>query len=185
MNKMLSVLGLALATTLTGTVASANSGTIRFEGKITSTTCPIEVVNPGDGSTGNLVNMGSIEASRFTGIDQELSGKSFALRVNDNGGNCGLASGNPNAAKVTFTGDADTSGDYFGVTPTADGAKGVAIVIKDQTGVSIKPGDTSAPYTLVEGGVTDMVFNAYYRSTEANVEAGAASADVQFVVAIN
>ncbi|MBI6810594.1 type 1 fimbrial protein, partial [Pseudomonas amygdali] len=29
MNKMLSVLGLALATTLTGTVASANSGTIR------------------------------------------------------------------------------------------------------------------------------------------------------------
>ncbi|KTB72083.1 MULTISPECIES: fimbrial protein [Pseudomonas] len=184
MNKMLSVLGLALATTLTGTAASANSGTIRFEGKITSTTCPIEVVNPGDGSTGNLVNMGSIEASRFTGIGDELSGKSFALRVNDNG-NCGLASGNLNAAKVTFIGDADSSGDYFGVTPTADGAKGVAIVIKDQTGVSIKPGDTSAPYTLVESGVTDMVFNAYYRSTAATVEAGAASADVQFVVAIN
>ncbi|KPB77782.1 fimbrial protein [Pseudomonas cannabina] len=186
MNKMLSVLGLALATTLTGTVAFANPGpgTIRFEGKITATTCPIEVVNPGDGSIGNLVNMGSIEASRFTGVGQELSGKSFALRVNDDG-SCGLTAGGPNAATVTFIGDADSSGDYFGVTPTADGAKGVAIVIKDQTGASIKPGDSSAPYTLVEGGVTDMVFNAYYRSTLPTVQAGAASADVQFVVAIN
>lgn len=183
---MLSVLGFALATTLTGTVAFANPGpgTIRFEGKITATTCPIEVVNPGDGSIGNLVNMGSIEASRFTGADQELSGKSFALRVNDDG-SCGLTAGGPNAAKVTFIGDADSSGDYFGVTPTVDGAKGVAIVIKDQTGASIKPGDSSAPYTLVEGGVTDMVFNAYYRSTLPTVQAGAASADVQFVVAIN
>ncbi|PHX52659.1 pilus assembly protein [Pseudomonas syringae pv. syringae] len=146
MNKMLSVLGLALATTLTGTVVSANPGpgTIRFEGKITATTCPIEV----DGS-------------------------------------CGLVDGDPNTAKVTFIGNADSSGDYFAVTPTADGAKGVAIVIKDQTLTSIKPGSQSAPYALIEGGATDMVFNAYYRSTAATVQAGAASADVQFVVAIN
>ncbi|WP_116828672.1 fimbrial protein [Pseudomonas syringae] len=186
MNKMLSVLGLALATTLTGTVVSANPGpgTIRFEGKITATTCPIEVVNPGDGSIGNVVNMGSIEANRFTGIGQELSGKSFALRVNDDG-SCGLVAGDPNSAIVTFIGNADSSGDYFAVTPTADGAKGVAIVIKDQTLTSIKPGSQSAPYALIEGGATDMVFNAYYRSTAATVQAGAASADVQFVVAIN
>ncbi|WP_445379934.1 fimbrial protein [Pseudomonas syringae] len=186
MNKMLSVLGLALATTLSATVVSANpgTGTLRFEGKITATTCPIEVVNPGDGSIGNLVNMGSVEASRFTGIGQELSGKSFALRVNDDG-SCGLTAGDPNTAKVTFIGNADSSGDYFAVTPTADGAKGVAIVIKDQTGTSIKPGDASAAYPLVEGGITDMVFNAYYRSTASTVQAGAASADVQFVVAIN
>ncbi|KPW93885.1 fimbrial protein [Pseudomonas syringae pv. coryli] len=187
MNKTLSVLGLALATTLTATVVSANPapGTIRFEGKITATTCPIEVVNPGDGSIGNVVNMGSIEASRFTGIGDEVSGKSFALRVNDDG-NCGLTSGGAaNTAKVTFIGAPDSSGDYFGVTPTVDGARGVAIVIKDQTGASIKPGDASAAYPLVEGGVTDMVFNAYYRSTLATVQPGAASADVQFVVGIN
>ncbi|AKT31407.1 fimbrial protein [Pseudomonas syringae pv. actinidiae] len=183
MNKMLSALGLALVTTLTGTAVSANTGTINFEGQITSSTCPIEVVNPGDGSVGNLVKMGSVEASRFTSAGQEQSGKSFALRVNDNG-SCGLTGASP-VATVTFNGLADSSGSYFGVTPTADGAKNIAIVIKDHSGASIAPGTESAPYPLVVAGTTDMIFNAYYRSTAVPVEAGIASASVQFIVAIN
>ncbi|EKG31571.1 fimbrial protein [Pseudomonas avellanae] len=125
----------------------------------------------------------SVEASRFNAVGQEYSGKSFALRVNDNGG-CGLT-GSSNVATVTFNGRADSSGSYFGITPTADGAKNVAIVIKDHSGASIAPGTESAPYPLIENGITDMVFDAYYRSTAATVEAGIASADVQFIVAIN
>ncbi|OUM07093.1 pilus assembly protein [Pseudomonas syringae] len=183
MKTTLSALGLALATALTGTAVSANTGTINFEGLITSSTCPIEVVNPGDGTVGNLVKMGSVEASRFDAIGQEYSGKSFALRVNDNG-SCGLTD-TDNTATVTFNGTADDSGSYFGVTPTEDGAKGVAIVIKDYTGASIAPGTESAPYPLIKGEVTSLVFNAYYRSTTSAVTAGAASADIQFVVAIN
>ncbi|WP_024677960.1 fimbrial protein [Pseudomonas syringae] len=183
MNKMLSALGLALVTTLTGTAVSANNGTINFEGQITSSTCPIDVVNPGDGAVGNLVKMGSVEASRFTAVGQEYSGKSFALRVNDNG-SCGLT-GTSDVATVTFSGRADSSGNYFGVTPTADGAKNVAIVIRDHSGASIAPGTQSASYPLIENGITDMVFDAYYRSTAAAVQAGIASADVQFIVAIN
>ncbi|BCX68053.1 MULTISPECIES: fimbrial protein [Pseudomonas] len=183
MKKHLLTLSLALTAALSGTSAFANTGTINFEGKITSSTCPIEVINPGDGSVGNLVKMGSIEASRFTAIGQEYSGKSFGLRVKGGAG-CNL---NPadNTAAVTFNGTADTSGNYFAVTPTNDGAKGVVIVLKDKTGTPIAPGAASADYDLNDTGETDMIFNAYYRSTAATVTAGAASADVQFIVAIN
>lgn len=176
-------LSLGLATALGGASAFANTGTINFEGQITNSTCPIEVVNPGDGAVGNLVKMGSIETSRFTAIGQELSGKSFALRVNDNG-SCGLT-GTDDVAKVTFNGTADAGGQYFAVTPTSDGATGVAIVIKDKTGSPLAPGAESAPYDLIEAGTTDMLFNAYYRSLTASVGAGTASADIQFIVAIN
>ena len=183
MKKQLATLLLALAGGLTGTQAFATTGTINFEGRITSSTCPIEVVNPEDGSVGNLVRMGTIEATRFSAIGQEYSGKSFALRVKGGTG-CGL---NPadNTASVTFNGTADASGDYFAVTPTADGAVGVAIVIKDHTGAAVAPGAASADYDLLDTGSTDMVFNAYYRSTALTVSAGAASANVQFIVAIN
>ncbi|MCS3467225.1 type 1 fimbria pilin [Pseudomonas sp. JUb42] len=183
MKKHLCALFIGLTTALAGTSAIANTGTINFEGKITSSTCPIEVVNPGDGAIGNLVKMGTIEASRFTAIGQEYSGKSFALRLTDNG-NCGLT-GTNDVAKVTFNGAADTSGTYFAVTPTADGAGGVVITLKDKTGVNVAPGTESADYALIENGVTDMLFNAYYRSTAATVTPGTASADVQFVVAVN
>lgn len=183
MKKHLLALSLGLSTALTGTSALANTGNINFEGKITSSTCPIEVVNPEDGQIGNLVKMGTIEASRFTATGQEYSGKSFALRVGNSAG-CSL---NPadNKATVTFNGTADTTGDYFAVTPTADGAKGVVIVLKDNSGKPIAPGATSAEYDLNDTGTTDMMFNAYYRSTLPAVTAGAASADVQFIVAIN
>lgn len=183
MKKTASVLGLTVAAALYAASASANTGTINFEGKITSSTCPIEVVNPGDGAVGNLVKMGSVDASRFTSVGQEYSGKRFALRIDDKG-SCGLT-GVDDVAKVTFNGTADTSGSYFGVTPTSDGATGVAIVIKDHTGAAVAPGEESAEYPLIKDGITDMVFNAYYRSTAAKVTAGTASADVQFVVAIN
>ncbi|MCF5470584.1 fimbrial protein [Pseudomonas syringae] len=178
-----SALGLALAAALAGPSAFANTGTINFEGKITSSTCPIEVVNPGDGAIGNQVKMGSVDASRFTGIGQEYSGKTFVLRLNDKG-NCNLT-GTHDVARVTFNGVGDSSGKYFGITPGNDGAKGVAIVIKDHTGTLVPPGAPSAKYPLITNSVNDMVFNAYYRSTATTVTAGTASADVQFVVAVN
>jgi major type 1 subunit fimbrin (pilin)/fimbrial protein len=174
-------LSLGLAASLAGTSALANTGTLNFEGKITSSTCPIQVVNPEDDTTGSQVKMGSIDAKRFTAPGQEYSGKSFALRIPDRAG-CALTG---TEAKVKFNGAADATGKFFAVTPTADGAKNVVIVLKDRTGASIDPGNDSAAYTLNATGRTDMVFNAYYRSTLATVEAGTASADIHFVVDIN
>ncbi|MNY65039.1 Fimbrial protein [compost metagenome] len=59
------------------------------------------------------------------------------------------------------------------------------INIKDQKNVALKPGADSPDYNLNDTGSTDLLFNAYYRSTSATVTAGVASADVQFIVAIN
>jgi len=170
MKKHLLALSLGLSVALAGTSAFANTGTLNFEGKITSSTCPIEVVNPEDGQVGNQVKMGSIEASRFTASGQEFSGKRFGLRVKGGAG-CGF---NPsgNTATVTFNGTADASGDYFAVTPTGDGAKNVVIVLKDKSGASIAPGAASTVYDLNDTGITDMLFDAYYRSTAATVMAG-------------
>jgi type 1 fimbria pilin len=182
MKKHLLALSLGLSAAVAGTSVYANTGTIHFEGQIKNSTCPIEIINPEDNSPGNQVKMGTIEASRFTGIDQEYRGKSFALRVD--GIKCGVKAGD--TATVTFNGTPHLpGGDYFQVTPTDDGAEGVAISLRDESGASIKPGTNSTSYDLLVGADTDMVFNAYYRSVASAVTAGVASADVPFVVTIN
>lgn len=182
MKKSLLALSLGLAAGLMGTSAFANTGTVKFEGKITSSTCPIEIINPEDGTVGNTVKMGSVDASAFTAAGQEKGGKSFVLRVSGAPG-CGITASS--VANTTFNGTADSSGAYFAVTPGVDGAKNVVISLRDKLGASIAPGAASADYDLNDGTSTDLVFNAYYRSTATGVTAGVASADVQFVVAIN
>lgn len=182
MKKSLLALSLGLSASLLGASAFANTGTIKFEGKVTSSTCPIQIVNPEDGSVGDLVKMGSVDSSRFTAVGQEHGGKRFALRV---GGGAGCAITAGSVANTTFNGIPDTSGNYFQVTPGLDGAKGVAISLRDQRGAAIAPGAASADYDLNVDAPTDLQFNAYYRSTAATVIAGVASADIQFVVAIN
>jgi len=182
LKKSLLALSLGLAAGVAGTSAFANTGTINFEGQITSGSCPIVIVNPADGSTGNQVKMGSIEASRFTASGQERGGKSFALRVPDNAG-CNITANSK--ASVKFNGTPDPTNSYFAITPTQDGAKNVVIVLKDRTGTPIAPGSASAEYDLNDTGSTDLRFDAYYRSTALAVLAGVASADIQFVVDIN
>ncbi len=184
MKKSLLALSLGLAASFAGTHALANPGVINFEGMITSSTCPIDVVNPGDGSIGNLVKMVGVDASRFTDTGQELGGKGFVLRVKGGSG-CVLDPTNPNVAKVTFSGVTDTSGDYFAVTPTIDGAKGVAIALRDAKGVLLSSGVESAAYPINSDRPTDLRFNAAYRSLARTVTPGVASADIQFSVAVN
>lgn len=184
MKKSLLALSLGVAASLAGASAFANPGVISFEGMITNSTCPIDVVNPGDGSIGNLVKMVGVEASRFTATGQEYGGKPFVLRVKGGSG-CVLDPTNPNVAKVTFTGVTDVSGDYYAVTPTADGAKGVAIALRDGTGKLLASGQESDAYPLNADRPTDLRFGATYRSILPAVVAGVASADIQFSVAVN
>jgi major type 1 subunit fimbrin (pilin)/fimbrial protein len=182
LKKSLLALSLGLAAGVAGTSAFANTGTINFEGQITSGSCPIEVVNPADNSIGNQVKMGSVAASRFTATGQEHGGKSFALRVPDNSG-CNITANSK--ASVKFNGTPDPSGSYFALTPTPDAAKDVVIALKDRSGTPLVPGTSSPDYDLNDSGPTDLLFYATYRSTATTVTAGRASADVQFVVDIN
>jgi type 1 fimbria pilin len=179
LKKSLLALSLGLTAGLAGTSAFANTGNILFEGKITNSTCPIEIVNPENGLPGNHVNMGTVHTSSFGGANQEQPGKGFLLRVRGDGG-CTIAPGE--SAKVTFNGNPDTTNTYFAVT---GGATGVVITLKDRTGANLAPGTASAEYPLTPGEVTDMRFDALYRSTVASPVAGAVSADISFVVAIN
>lgn len=181
MQKSLIALCLGLAASLAGTSVLAKTGTINFEGMITASTCPIDIVNPGDGSIGNVVRMGSIDAKHFTAANQERGARPFALRVT---GGAGCTITPASKATVTFNGTPDASGDYFAVTPTADGARNVVLVIKDKTGAALAPGSASAEYALTPTVPTDMRFDAYYRSTAITVTAGVASADVSFIVDI-
>jgi len=186
MKKSLIALSMGLAASLAGTTAFANPGHIDFEGMITSSTCPIDVVNPGDGSIGNLVKMVSVEASRFTSTGQEYGGKDFNLRVKGGTG-CVLDPVNPNVAKVTFTGrPAGTADEFYQVTPTTDGAKGVAIALRDRlSGALLSPGVESDEYPLFADRPTDLEFTATYRSILPAVTAGPASARIGFSVAVN
>lgn len=184
MKKTLIPLALGLLTGLASNIATANTGTINFVGKIDSSTCPIEVVNPGSGAIGNEVSMGTISPSRFTQVGQEYPGNDFVLRVPTDAG-CNLDPDNPNTGTVTFTGTADTSGDYYATKNFTGAATGVAIVIKDNTGAAVKNGTASNTYPLSATVASDMKFDAYYRSTAAIVTPGPADADIAFLVTIN
>ncbi|MGJ7549411.1 fimbrial protein [Pseudomonas alloputida] len=180
MKQSVVALSLGLLTLTAGTSAFANSGTLDFEGRITADGCPIEIVNPGDGSVGSTVRMGDLPSSQFKNVGEEYVGKRFELVVRD-GGACGLSD---NSATVTFTGTADPSGEYFAVTGGSDGAKGVAISLRDKNNKGVKPGSATDAFDLNNTGETRLPFDAYYRSTAATVTAGAASATVSFTVDI-
>jgi len=179
MKKKLVALPVGLVASLMGSSVFANS--VFFEGSITAETCPIEIVNPGDGSVDNRVSMGDVAAGRFPTTGTEVRGAAFAVRVPDKA-ICQITEDN---ALVTFNGDADGTGDYFKVNPVNGAATGVSIVIRDLSNASIKPGGTSVAYPLNASGPTDLRFDAYYRSTATAVTAGPASAHVRYSVAYN
>lgn len=172
------VLSLGLLTGLASNAAFA-SGSIFFEGRITPETCPIEIVNPGDGNVSDRVAMGEIPMGRFPAANVEVRGASFDIRVPDKL-DCGISEDN---AFVKFDGAADASGDYFSIGNNAGTAQNISIVIRDKSKASIKPGGTSVDYPLNATGPTDLRFDAYYRSTASSVTHGLASAQIRYTVA--
>lgn len=177
MKKKLIALPFGLLASLIGSSAFANAS-VFFEGTITAETCPIEIVNPGDGSPGNRIAMGDVPLSKFSAVGDEVRGASFAVRVPDKA-SCG---GGADNANVTYNGAADPSGSYFRIDPSTGAATGVAIAIRDVNKTSIAPGGTSVDYVLADNGPTDMRFDVYYRSIENTITAGPASAQVNYTV---
>ncbi len=174
-------LGLALSFAVPS--AFATTGTINFAGKITSATCPIEIVNPETGLVGNLVRMGEVDASAFTSVGTQAGGGGFQMRITPSSV-CVMDPTKLNAT-VTFTSVQGGGGDHYGVKPVSGAAEGVAVAIKDFTGELLPSGSTSAIYPLSETDPTLMYFYASYISTQAIVSAGPADADVSFRVNIN
>lgn len=174
-------LGLALGMATTSVFAT--EGTINFSGKISSASCPIEIVNPESGAVSNLVPMGEVDAGTFSGVGTEGGGRAFQMRITP-GSNCTLDPAKLNAT-VTFNSVQGGGGDHYGIKPVPDAAKGVAVAIKDHEQNLVKNGTASALYPLSETDPTLMYFTASYIATAAAVTPGPADADVSFRVDFN
>ncbi|MHC8305643.1 fimbrial protein [Pseudomonas sp. PB3P13] len=181
MKTSLLALPLGLALSMAATSALAFDGTINFAGKITSATCPIQIVNPESGAVGNLVPMGSVDAGDFSGSGTEGGGRGFQMRLTPDS-TCVIDKFN---AKVTFTSVQGGGGDHYGIKNVAGAATGVAVGIKDNTNTLVKNGTASAVYPLSATDPTLMYFTAVYVATADAVTPGPADADVNFRVDIN
>jgi type 1 fimbria pilin len=183
MKTSLLALPLALSMGLAATSAFAADGRINFTGNIKSATCPIEIVNPENGSVGNLVSLGWVDANDFKGVDTVAGERAFQMRVTP-GSACVLDPLKLNAT-VTFNSVYGGGGDHYGLKPTGTPAKGVAVAIKDVSGNYIRNGAKSVVYKLDETKPTLMDFTAMYIATAATVTPGPADSDVEFTLNIN
>lgn len=173
----------ALILALASTSALATDGTINFYGQIKGGTCPIEIIDPISGSVSNLVQLGSVLATQFSGPGSEAGSRAFGMRITP-GTNCTIAPGS--TASMTFTslqGGAGSGGTLYGLKP--GGAEGVAISIKDRSGNVVPNGVASADFPLSDTDPTNINFLAAYQATTGSVTPGPAEADITFSVAIN
>ncbi|MGH8467092.1 MAG: fimbrial protein [Pseudomonas sp.] len=179
MIKTLAALSLGLASS----TAYASTGSIHFYGQVHAGTCQVVIIDPENGNPINRIGLGNVSAAEFKQIDDESGARSFGMRVVPGSG-CILL---PNAnASVTFIGgygNAGASGALYALQP--GGAKGLALVIKDDAGSVVEPGVTSKQYALGVGTPKDMLFSAALRATAATVSPGPATTDLRFSVDIH
>jgi len=172
---------LAIGLGLASNASAANTGSINFHGHIDSGTCPIVIIDPSTGLPMSRVNMGNVNASQFKTTGDEAGSRAFGMRITPGGG-CTVTAG---TANVTFTGGyggAGTGGALYALAP--DGAKNLALTIKDDTGTPVANGTPSKDYEVDDTTETTMIFSAAYKSTDNDVIGGAANTDVQFLVEI-
>ncbi|POA17613.1 type 1 pili subunit FimI [Pseudomonas sp. FW300-N1A1] len=176
-------LGLAMA--LAGQAALANTGTINFQGRIDSVTCPIDVIDPVTGAPGGPILIGYTYTDKFPTVGSESVGKTFQLRLTPGGG-CVVPPGST-AATVSFSsvhGGVGPGNALYGLKPLTGVATGIGVAIKDNEGALIPHGGTSKQYPISLTDPSTMAFHAVYKSHTATVTAGPAEADVNFTVNI-
>lgn len=182
MKQLLLAAPFGLAFILSAAPASANNGTIFFEGEIKTGSCPVEIVDPISGGIGNSVPMGIANTAAFTAINTEVNERRFSMRIPDS---CVANAGDITVKFVSQAGAAGTASDLYALRPSANSAAGMAIVIKDHRDKSIiAHGADSKPYVVASGAGVDMQFLAAYKSTAATVTQGAVNADVNFTVTL-
>ena len=185
MKKSLLALPLGLAMALAGQMALANTGTINFQGRIDSVTCPIDVIDPVTGAPGGPILIGYTYTDKFSSVGDESVGKTFQLKLTPGGG-CVVPPGST-AATVSFSsvhGGVGPGNTLYGLKPLTGVATGLGVAIKDNEGGLIPHGGTSKQYPISITDPSTMAFHAVYKSHAATVTAGPAEADVNFTVNI-
>lgn len=177
MKKIMIGLGICLASS----TALANTGDINFYGKVDSSTCPIEIIDPGTGVISNRLNMGTVHPDQFGAIGTEAATRPFGLMIDPS--KCTVGAGE--SAYITFVSRyGATGGGNTDYALKSGGATGLGLRIRDYRASVIEHGQESMGYQLSDTAVTTIGFNASYISTAATVSTGAAETDIEFVVAI-
>lgn len=175
-------IALALSFGLASSSSLADTGSISFHGQIDAGTCAIEIIDPDTGLPLSRVYMGSVNTAQFTHVDQEAVVRAFAMRLTPGAG-CLLVPGAN--ASVTFTGSyggAGARGTLYALEP--GGSTGLALSIKDDSGVPVAHGVPSKLYPLDDSRPTRMLFSAAYKAIALPVTAGQANTDIRFLVDI-
>ncbi|MCZ9636569.1 fimbrial protein [Pseudomonas putida] len=180
MKKFLCGIGICLAS---GS-ALANTGSINFYGKVDSSTCPIEIVDPDTGAISNRLDMGTVFPYQFAkGVGSEAASRSFGLRIDPT--KCAVSPAK--SAYITFNSRYGATGlgnaDY-GLKPGTDSATGLGLRIRDYNHSVVGHGQESTGYPLSDTAITTIGFNATYIATAATVGPGPAETDIEFVVDI-
>lgn len=175
MNKNLIAIAVLAASALTTQIATAASGTVKFEGKITADACDIS------GSKDQRVPMGTIATNSFNGAGSTsnavAASKSFELVLEK----CPTT---VSTATVSFDGtsvDGDDKVLALTGAGTAGVATGVGIQISDADDKVVPLHQESSPYTL-QAGTSTLKFVARYYATAATVGAGSANAVTNFTI---
>jgi major type 1 subunit fimbrin (pilin) len=185
MKKSLLALPLGLAFIFAGQSAFASTGTINFQGRIDSATCPIDIIDPVTSGEGGPILIGYVNTNQFPSSGSESVGKDFQLRLTPGGG-CTVPPGST-AATVTFSsvhGGVGPGNTLYGLKPLTGVAQGIAVAIKDNLGALIPHGNASKQYPISVTDPSTLSFRAVYRSFSNTVAAGPAEADVNFTVNI-
>ena len=161
--------------------AMAKSGTVTFEGSVSSGgTCPIDVISPvGPGI--NTVYLGDFKTSQFTGKGQGTAKVPFRLRIDPT--TCDFTSGE--SAYVTFTDvhGVDPSGKFFSLRSGPNFSEGLALALYDKT-KQLEPGSQSVGHLVDDNTPTLMNFTAQLQTIEDAVTEGQILASVSFNVDI-
>ena len=177
MNKLAIALSAALAIGAAFS-ASAQSGTITFNGQITATTCDITWPDNGGLTTDPVVTLPTVPTTALGSAGATVGRKAVSLVIGGSDAQC--TSGNA-AIELNPNRDANQSNGYLNNAATVDAATEVQIALRD---AADKPIDLATPWRSAEidlATTKQIDFAAEYRATGA-ATAGNVNASVGYTI---
>lgn len=153
--------------------ASADTGTINFQGEITNSACSI-----GGGQLGSnmTVSMGTISTNQFVAAGDRSPLVDFTISL------LGCDTSVSQSAAIGFTAGSGSvlPGGLLSL-ENSGGAQNVAIGLQDQNGADVNIGGAATTYTLINGN-NNFNFKAFYEALTDDVQPGSANGRAIFEV---
>lgn len=179
MNKLAIALSAALAIGASFS-ASAQSGTITFNGQITATTCQVTWPGSTGTATDPIVTLPTVPTTALSGAEGKTAGKTpIALTI----GADGTCAASVAAIELNPNRDANQANGYLDNELTSGNAVGVQVALRD---ASDNPILIDTPWRSAEVAIgatgARIDFAAEYRASAASVDPGQVSASVGYTI---